>query len=119
MILLAPLFIGAYIGIMPMLYANIVTSIISYFLNSHYSGKLLGYSSWMQLKDISSSFFISLATALVVYCLKFIPISFWAILPLQIAIGAIVFIVICRLTKSTDYKELVKIIQPIIKKQII
>lgn len=118
MILLAPLFIGAYIGIMPMLYANIVTSIISYFLNSHYSGKLLGYSSWMQLKDISSSFFNSLATALVVYCLKFIPISFWAILPLQIAIGAIVFIVICRLTKSTDYKELVKIIQPIIKNKL-
>lgn len=52
---LAPLFIGAFVGIFPMLYTIVITSIISYFLNSYYSGKLLGYSSWMQLRDIAPS----------------------------------------------------------------
>ena len=55
-IALAPLFIGAFVGIMPMLYANIVVGIASYFLNSHYSGRLLGYGSWMQIKDVAPSF---------------------------------------------------------------
>ena len=37
-IALAPLFIGAFVGIFPMLYVSIITDIISFFLNSHYSG---------------------------------------------------------------------------------
>ena len=40
-----PLIIGAVVGIMPMLYATLISTIINYFLNSHYSGKLLGYTS--------------------------------------------------------------------------
>lgn len=54
---LAPLFIGVFVGIFPMLYTIVITSIISYFLNSYFSGKLLGYSSWMQLRDIAPLIF--------------------------------------------------------------
>ena len=66
-IALGPLCVGAFIGILPMLYTTIITCIISYFLNSHYSGKLLGYSSWMQLKDIAPSYGIASAIAFSVF----------------------------------------------------
>lgn len=113
---LAPLFIGAFVGIFPMLYTIVITSIISYFLNSYFSGKLLGYSSWMQLCDIAPSFFSSLIMAIIVYCLKFLPISNWFILPMQIAVGLIVFILICKITKIEEYKEVMNMIKPVLNK---
>ena len=113
---LAPLFIGAFVGIFPMLYTSIFTSAICYFLNSHYPGKLLGYTSWMQLKDISKSFSITFTMAVVVYMLKFIPMSYWIILPLQIVVGLGVFILLCRITRIEEYKEMINMIKPMLNK---
>lgn len=113
---LAPLLIGAFVGIFPMLYTSVITSIISYFLNSYFPGKLLGYSSWMQLRDVAPSFFISLTMAIVVYCMKFLPISNWFILPIQIAVGLIVFILLCKVSNIDEYKEVLNMINPILNK---
>ena len=113
---LAPLFIGAFVGIFPMLYTSIITSIIAYFLNSYFPGKILGYTSWMQLKDISKSFSITFSMAVVVYMLKFIPISYWITLPIQIVVGLCVFILLCRITKIEEYKEMINMIKPMFNK---
>ena len=113
---LAPLFIGAFVGIFPMLYTTVITSIISYFLNSYFPGKLLGYTSWMQLRDIAPSFFISIAMAVIVYVLKYIPLSYWIILPLQIVIGLLVFFLLCKTTKVEEYKEVLNIVKPVLNK---
>ena len=90
-IALLPLFVGAFIGIMPMLYTNLFMSVIYFFLNSHYSGKLLGYSSLMQLKDIAPSYGISFVVALPVYFLKYLPMSNWIIFPIQVVVLGVVF----------------------------
>ena len=113
---LAPLFIGAFVGIFPMLYTSIVSSIISYFLNSYFSGKLLGYTSWMQLQDISKSFSITFAMAVVVFILKYLPMSNWIILPIQVVVGLVVFILLCKLTKIEEYAEMLKMIKPMLNK---
>ena len=113
---LAPLFIGAFVGIFPMLYTSIFTSAICYFLNSHYSGKLLGYTSWMQLKDISKSFFITFTMAAIVFVLKYLPFSYWLILPIQIVVGITIFYVLCKVTNIAEYKEFEKIISNLFKK---
>ena len=110
-ITLAPLFIGAFVGIMPMLCVNMVVGIIAYFLNSHYSGRLLGYSSWMQMRDIAPSYALALAIALSVWFLKYLPLSYWIILPLQIAVGTVVFFSICELFKMKEYKEITDILK--------
>ena len=110
-ITLAPLFIGAFIGIIPMLLTNMVVGIIAYFLNSHYSGRLLGYSSWMQLRDIAPSYALAIAIALPVWFLKFLPLSYWIVLPMQIAVGATVFFTYCKLFKMNEYKEIIDILK--------
>ena len=110
-ITLAPLFIGAFIGIIPMLLTNMVIGIIAYFLNSHYSGRLLGYSSWMQLRDIAPSYALAIAIALPVWFLKFLPLSYWIVLPMQIAVGATVFFTYCKLFKMNEYKEIMDILK--------
>ena len=105
-IALAPLLIGAFIGIMPMLLTNIVIGIIAYFLNSHYSGRLLGYSSWMQLRDIAPSYALAIVIALSVWFLKYLPLSYWIVLPMQITVGTAVFFTFCNLFKMNEYKEI-------------
>ena len=107
---LGPLFIGAFVGIMPMLYANLVATIIAFFLNSHYSGKFLGYSSWMQLKDISLSYTIAIFVSILIYFLKYLPVSFWYVLPMQIVLGAFLLLGVCHIFKPTEYIDLKEII---------
>ena len=108
---LAPLFVGAFVGIMPMLCVNMVVGIIAYFLNSYFSGRLLGYSSWMQLRDIAPSYALAIAIALSVWFLKYLPLGYWIILPLQIAVGATVFFACCKLFKMNEYKEIMEILK--------
>ena len=111
---IAPLSVCIFYGILPMLYVSIVTSIIAYFLNSHYSGKFLGYSSWMQIKDFAPSYGAASVIALSVYFLKFLPVTYWIVLPLQIAVGIAVFFIVCR--RMEEYNELMAMLQPGMKK---
>lgn len=113
---IVPLLIGAFVGIFPMLYASVITSIICYFLNSYFPGKLLGYTSFMQLKDLAPSFTISIVLAILVYNLKFLPFSNWIILPLQIITGVILLCILCNLTKLEEYKECLNLVSPVLKK---
>jgi O-antigen/teichoic acid export membrane protein len=114
---IAPLSVCIFYGILPMLYTSILINIISYFLNSYYSGKFLGYSSWMQIRDIAPSYGLATLVALSVFFLKYLPISYWAILPLQIVIGGTLFFAICRLARIQEYIELKSIVLNIIRKK--
>lgn len=105
-IAIGPLCVGAFVGIMPMLYTNIVITIITFFLNSHYSGKFIGYSSWMQIKDISTSYGMAIIIALSVYFLKYLPVSYWVVLPLQLVVGTIVFFALCQMNRMEEYDEI-------------
>ena len=113
---LAPLVIGALVGIIPMLYANLVTSVIAFFLNSHYSGKFLGYSTWMQIKDISMSYGIALVVAFSVYFLKYLPISYWIVFPAQLILGLLIFLGICFFCKIEEFFEIKGMIVPYFKR---
>lgn len=113
---LVPLYVGAVVGIMPMLYVNIATSIIAFFLNSFFTGKFLGYSSWMQIKDVMPSYGIATLLAVSVWFFKYLPISNWFILPIQIIVGVFVFLVICRITKLPEYEEAKGMVQPFLNK---
>lgn len=104
-ILIGPLLVGAFISIYWMLVCSIFTSIIVFFLNSYYSGKSLGYTSWMQLKDVAPSYGVGIAVAISIYFLKYLPISNWIILPMQVVVGVVVFSFICEACKFSEYKE--------------
>lgn len=108
-ILLGPLFVGAFVGIYWMLVTSIFTSVICFFLNSFYTGKSLGYSSWMQLKDVAPSYGVALAVAVPVYFLKYLPLTYWVVLPMQILVGAGIFFLLCEKTKLLEYQEVKKI----------
>lgn len=104
-IAIGPICIGIFVNIYWMLGLSIVNGFINFFLNSYYSGKSLGYTSWMQLKDIAPSYAIAALIALCVYFFKFLPLSNWAILPIQIVVGVAVFFFVCEKTQMEEYVE--------------
>lgn len=112
---IGPLLIGALVGIFPMLFTSILTSIICYFLNSYFPGKIIGYTSWMQIRDIAPSFVISTITAVVIYFLKFLPISNWVILPIQMTVGLGLFALLCKVTNNKEIKEVIGLLKSLLK----
>lgn len=112
---LVPIIIGVY-NIYWMLIALIITGVLSFFLNSYYTGKKLGYTSMMQLKDVAPDYFISFLIAISVYFLKFIPVSYWIILPLQVFLGGIVGVFVCEISNLSEYAELKSILSGAIRK---
>lgn len=113
---LAPLAVCIFYGVLPMLYVNLIIGLICYFLNSYFPGKFLGYTSWMQLKDIAPSYGLATIIALSVYFLKYIPITNWVVLPLQILLGASIFFLFCTKTKMPEYTEVINMINPYLNK---
>lgn len=103
---IGPICLGIFIDIYWMLIGGIVAHIIYFFLNSHYSGRNIGYSSWQQLKDVSSSYIIASIIALSVYFFKFLPISNFIIFPIQLIVGTIVFFIICEQKQVEEYLEM-------------
>lgn len=110
-----PLFVGAFIGILPMLYINIIIGIINFFLNSFFSGKLIGYNSWMQTIDIIPSYIIAIVISIPIYFFKFLPLSNWIILPLQIIIGVTLLFILCKHINIEECSEIKRILKPYYK----
>lgn len=113
---IGPICLGIFVNIYWMLIGTIIIGIIAFFLNTYHTGKKMGYSSWMQIKDIAPSYCLALVIALSVYFLKYLPISYWIVLPVQIIIGALVFFLICEIIKMPEYIEVKDIVIDFISK---
>ena len=105
-----PICLGIFVSIYWMLVGSIFTGIINFFLNSYFTGKELGYTSWMQLKDVAPCYGIAFAVGILIYFFKYLSISNWIILPSQIVAGIIFFYLICRVFKFSEYEEVKEII---------
>ena len=63
-IAVGPIVVGVFWGIEYMLWGSVLTSFISFFLNSYYSADLINYPTWQQIKDILPALLVSGITAL-------------------------------------------------------
>ena len=111
-----PILLGIFIDIYYMLWGSVVTGLISYYLNSYYSGKYLKYDFWSQVKDIAPSFLLASVTALIVYAVSWLPLSIYIIFPLQLVVGLIVLLAISEIFKCEEYVELKRILFSAINK---
>ncbi len=115
-IAIGPLLLGIFIDIYLMLFGSLVTSWICLYINACYSGPFLKYSILEQFKDILPSLGIAITIAAIIFPISLLPISPFYQLSLQIIIGAIVAISLLEYTKLDAYKEIKKIVMPIIYK---
>ena len=103
---IGPILLGIFVSIYWLLIGNVIVCLISYFLNTAYSGRRLNYSSIAQLKDIRQSFLFSLTMAIPVWLMSFLPVSPFLILPFQLLVGVAIIYGLCEITKLEEYIEL-------------
>ena len=108
---IGPLCLGIFVNIYWMLVGSIVAGMISFFLNSYYTGRNLNYSSWHQIRDIAPSYIVAATIAISVYYLKDLTLNYYVIFFIQVAVGALVFFVVCETTKIHEYLEFKSIVQ--------
>ncbi len=102
---------GVFWGIKAMIIGMMVISVIAYFLNSFYSGRMIKYSSWEQIKDIAPSFFIAAGMSGLIYVGgELMPFSPIVKLSIQVIAGAAITILFCEIVKFSDYLYIKNII---------
>jgi len=96
--------IGVIWGIKFMIVGMMVNTLMSYYLNSYWSGRFIGYSIKQQVADILPSFGLALLMAVGIYLLGLIlPFSSLSLLIIQIFVGTGFVLLFCEVTRFKDY----------------
>lgn len=114
---IAPILVGIFYGIAPMLWVSVLVSIIAFLLNSYYSASLLSYSTKAQILDVLPSFVVSLIVAIFMWAITFIPIPMFFQLILQFVIGLSLAIVVYERLKMSAYLEMKALLLKAIKRK--
>lgn len=108
--------IGISLGIKPMIMGMILITIISYFLNSFWSGKLINYSAREQLKDIAPSFLLATIIGSSVYLInKYLHLSNFIELLIGLGLAIILVSLISEIFKIETYLYIKKIVYSYLK----
>ncbi|MBK6284593.1 MAG: polysaccharide biosynthesis C-terminal domain-containing protein [Draconibacterium sp.] len=109
-ILVINIFITWRWGITAIIWGQMVTVFVSYYIGSHYVWKLIGYSLWEQIKDISIYFAISVAMYIIVVSISYLIENSTLALIIMTVTGTIFYILMAWILKLEEIVEAKKII---------
>lgn len=96
-------------GIMAMISGHVGISVVSYYLNTYYNGKLIDYPMGEQLRDMAAYLLAAVVMGLAVFTLGLIPFSNSLVqLASQIVMGVGIYFGICRLFSLPEFMEFYK-----------
>jgi O-antigen/teichoic acid export membrane protein len=87
----AGIFCSIPFGIYGLLYFQVISTVISFFINGLYTGRMIGYSSWQQLKDILPILFFAFLVGLLTWFLDHLLVQYFYLGDLWRIIAAGVF----------------------------
>lgn len=109
------LLISFQYGIYGLLYGSVLTSILAFFINTHYSGKFLNYTAWEQTKDILPIIFISVLVGGLVLVSDLILKNYYFIDFFRLALGSflgiVLYIISAYFFKLSSLFELITIVK--------
>ena len=99
-------------GITAMIYGQIATSCLAYFLNAYYTGKMLDYPITEQIQDLMPSLALAGIMGLGVYALKYTPIVNQSVLLLvQIMTGIVLYAGLCYIFRIPSFMETIEMVK--------
>jgi hypothetical protein len=99
-------------GIIAMIYGQIVTSCLAYFLNAYYTGKMLDYPITEQIQDLMASLALAGIMGLGVYALKYAHIANQlALLFAQTMTGIVLYVSICYIFRISSFMEVIEMVK--------
>lgn len=103
--------LGIFLGIRALLIGMVLHSLVSYFLNSYYSGRLISYPAAEQLRDILPSFLAALLVSVCLLLLNLIPgLPPYVVLAIQILVMSAMAVALGRSLRLEGYIEIRNII---------
>lgn len=109
------LFVTLPMGIIYMCIGGVVSSFISLFLNTYYTGKLIRVGFYEQMKDVLPSLVYSISMGVIVWFLTQIFHPIWLQLLCGIVVGAGYYFCLAKMFHSKDLKLLFEIYDENIK----
>ena len=108
--------IGIFLGIKAMIAGMIVTTQLAYFINSYWSGRLIGYSMKDQVIDILPSFLLAVTMGFLVLSVGWmLPFGNFFTLVIQVITGATIVLIISEMLKVDAYLYIKQILLSKIK----
>lgn len=98
-------------GVYAMALSLLFTSVLSQLINSWPNAKLLSYSYAKQLKDMLPALLLSVVMGLAVYPVTLLGWSDWLTLPVQVILGAVVYIAGSVFFKLDSFNYLLSILK--------
>ena len=111
-IILVAIFISIQYGLLGLLYGNVITSILSFFINSYYSGKFINYNSLHQIKDMMPILLITLISGFIVFLTDILINSYHDIIRILVGgfIGIFSLFVLLAVLKISAYEDFKSIV---------
>ena len=106
------IFITLRFGIIGLIWGQLVSSILAFLINTHYSGRFIKYNAWQQAKDILPLIIWAFIAGIIVWSLDIELKNFRDILRLLIggSVGVVAYLGIAALLKVESLHEFKKII---------
>jgi O-antigen/teichoic acid export membrane protein len=111
-----PICIGIFIDIYTMLISSTFIGLLAYYVNAYYAKPLLNYGIKEQIQDIMPSILIGGIMCLLILPIKLLPVHNAVQLAIQIVLGGIISISLCRMFKLREYFEILEIFTPTLRK---
>ncbi|RKD23111.1 lipopolysaccharide biosynthesis protein [Ammoniphilus oxalaticus] len=108
------------LGMFVLVWTLVISAVISYFINSYYSGKLLNYSTKQQIKDITKTMISTLIMGISVIMLgsQLDMLNNLFSLILQIMLGFSVFVGMSLILKSNELNYFIKTLKTLLNKKV-
>lgn len=104
-------------GLMVMMYARCVTTVISSFLNAYPNKKLLNYSYFEQLRDMMPSVILSVIMGVFVWGVSFIHMNIAVQIIIQFIVGVVVYLGLAKLFNLECLSYVINIVKNIVNEK--
>lgn len=103
-------------GIQAMIYGQIGVSLLAYYLNTYYTGRLIGYPLREQIFDLLPYLGMAAVMGIGVYSLQLLQFpNNWSLLISQVLAGVIIYLALSRIFKISAFLEIVDLLRDTLK----
>jgi O-antigen/teichoic acid export membrane protein len=98
--------VGLYTSLKTMLWAAVIYYYFEFFLNGWYSKRLIGYSTFQQINDLKTVYFVSLSVSIIIWMFTILHIPYLAMLIIQIAAAILLYLFVYTILNHQEFSEL-------------
>ncbi len=108
--------VGIRYGVMVLLTAYLVHSLLSFFINAYPNKQLANYGCMEQLKDLTPIILLNTVMGCTVYVLTFLDLNDLLLLALQVVTGVSIYLLGSILFKIESFRYLLSTVKEVLKK---